>query len=65
MIKVLNVELLKILKVGVGEFLVDDDEWKTVCDDEAQVLTFSDGGGELQGTTLSAVGQNGCDEECR
>jgi hypothetical protein len=28
-------------------------------------LTFSDSGGELHGTALDAVGQNGCDKECR
>jgi hypothetical protein len=47
--------------VGIltGEFLVDGDERKTVCDGEAQVLTFSDGGEELQGTSLDAVRQTG------
>jgi hypothetical protein len=53
--------------VGIltGEFLVDGDQRKTACDGEAQVLTFDNGGRELQRTALDAVGQNGHDEECR
>jgi hypothetical protein len=57
----------KTRAVGIitGEFLVNGDERKTTCDSEAQVSTFSDGGGELLGTALNAVGQNGCGEEFR
>jgi hypothetical protein len=57
----------KARAVGIitGEFLVNGDERKTTCDSEAQVSTFSDGGGELLGTALNAVGQNGCGEEFR
>jgi hypothetical protein len=40
--------------------------WRRWMEDgEAQVSTFSDGDGDLRGTTLDVVGQNERGEECR